>query len=162
MLTSAITSTLDFFEVFTAITVRRPELENLGKKEKIFHYSHHFKVPIISHGMTSPWYLCPRISFDERAGTLTKEENSRSILFHKGLCCLHDATLCERVPGSTGKKEENSVLLPRKGLCVLVTVQTYGAKAFLWGFAISVSLKKNNDSLVVLSVRFGFNLLNFH
>lgn len=34
MLTNAITSTLDFFEVCTAITVRRPELENLGKKER--------------------------------------------------------------------------------------------------------------------------------
>ena len=39
---------------------------------------------------------------------LTMEEYSRSILFHKGLCCLHDATLWERVPGSRGKqKEEN-------------------------------------------------------
>lgn len=51
------------------------------------------------------------------------------------------------------EKEENEFLLPRKGWCVLVTVQTDSAKAFLWGFAISVSLKKNN-SLVVLSVRF--------
>lgn len=42
MLTNAITSTLDFFEVCTAITVRRPELENLGKNEKTFNYSHHF------------------------------------------------------------------------------------------------------------------------
>lgn len=32
MFANAISSAWDFLEIFTAITVRRPELENLGKK----------------------------------------------------------------------------------------------------------------------------------
>lgn len=47
---------------------------------------------------------------------LTNEENSGSILFHKGLHCLHDATVCERVSGSTEKKKENKIFTSLKRL----------------------------------------------
>lgn len=109
--------------------------------------------------MKPPWYLNPRISLNEREGMVTKEENSRSILLHKELCHLHDATLCERVPGSKKKEEENWFLVIQKGLCVLVKVQ---ASLIKHSFGALLFVSQWQTLILYSSVTFAFNLLNFH
>lgn len=69
---------------------------------------------------------------------LTKVENFRSILFHKGSCCLHNATLCERVPGSKKTKKGIKLILSHpKRMIYNCKSPGFTKKAFLCCFSVS-------------------------